>query len=327
MACGPLPPPYYVVDQQSPRGSEVPLNAPLQVSLQEHEQAGDPGVLPLNPTLSLVRTGSDTPLDLSVVSYAPRLAWAPKTLLEPHTSYTASLTLGYEGVPATSWEFTTGGGMAESLSLDGELSVTLEGGTRPIEQCGPCGNDCTAQGERAAILARIKLPRARGGFAPRAAWVWLTDEKPYDFSRVDKGGPEPYHGSNVSIGSMVELGDDEASPGGEAQILLEVPQEQTPYRPCFAMSASDARGDEVVAEPVCLGPFPEAARPSTGDAGAGAGAGAAGGPGAPNDAGARESRTSSACSNGPSPVGAHHTATITALFLGWALRRRAQRSS
>jgi hypothetical protein len=50
----------------------------------------------------------------------------------------------------------------------------------------------------------------------------------------------------------------ELEPGVAVRVTLIVPEENAPYAPCFAMNVWDARGENVVAQPLCL----ERMRPS-----------------------------------------------------------------
>jgi hypothetical protein len=308
-ACGASSPPSYAVDELAPQGVGVPVNAPVQVTLrvEETESGFDASI---GPSLVLTPTGSDLAVDLRPVGAAPGLTWVPLSSLEPQTSYTARFDSGNAGVAETSWEFTTGSAAREPLSLDGRLEISLEAGTMVVPECGPCGNDCVDGDEVAVVRARVKLPRARGGFAPRRAWLWLTDDRPYDFSEPSKGTPEPYRGTNVSLGTSVLLDD-------ETETLVVVPEEDAAYRPCFALQASDARDDRAEAPSVCLDPFPAPDSPSS--VGGEAGAGATGAPSTP------AARASSSCRFGVSPTGGHGAVILVALALG-AARSRQRRS-
>jgi MYXO-CTERM domain-containing protein len=264
-ACGETPQPAYVVDTAGPTSTDAPLNTPLFVHLRE-----DPTASPrqeATPTLTLTIAGTDEALPVQPPGYGPDQAWVPIEPLEPETTYEAHYNLGYEGAPDTIWTFTTGTETQPALSLEGKLEVTLEQGTQTVLQCPKdaciCGCSeedraaaCT-QSEVPATNARVKLPRAAGGFSKRGGVLVLTDDRPYDFSRATRDTPEPYLGLAVSRPHQVDLDDPDVT-----ELLIPLPEGETAYRPCFAFFAADARGDEATAESLCLDEtFPAAGEP------------------------------------------------------------------
>jgi MYXO-CTERM domain-containing protein len=209
------------------------------------------------PTLTLTIEGTDEALAVKPPGAPPDEVWVPVEPLEPETTYEAHYNLGYEGAPDTIWTFTTGTETQPALSLEGKLEVTLEQGTQTVLQCpkDACICGCSEE-ERAAACtelevpvtnARVKLPRAVGGFSTRGGVVVLTDDKPYEFFRFTKDGPEPYLGLAVSSPHQVDLDDPDVT-----EVLIPLPEAETAYRPCFAFLAADARRDEATAQPLCL---------------------------------------------------------------------------
>jgi MYXO-CTERM domain-containing protein len=206
--------------------------------------------------------------------------------------------------PATPWTFTTGSEQVPTLSLEGELSVTFEAGEDPaIGDCTSCG--CLPSGEMLQVTkARVRLPRAVGGFEPRRGQLFLTDDVPESFSTPSKGDPEP-PAHNVSLGGFAVLTGDAGQ-----EILITVPDESTPYVPCFAFQAFDARDDRATAEPLCLHTQAQGSIPNEGTS-------------QPDSVGPN---TSSSCSidGGSSPRSAWLPA---ALLLGLLSRRRRSRNA
>jgi len=252
LACGASAPPFYVVKQQSPVSAATPLNTPLVVTVIE--DADGPVVDSFNPSLTLTKADSDLAIELKALGGLTTLSWVPLDALEPETTYEAHFNPGYEGIPDTIWTFTTGTESTPALSLEGKLEVTLEPGSTTVYTCpntlNPCGpsdnTGCPSQVVE-VTQARVKIPRAVSGFPERLGTVTLTDDLPFDFSPPSKTGPEPYRGQNVSVTQYVNLDDPSLS-----EVLITLPDEAAPYKPCFAFAASDARGDQAIAEPLCL---------------------------------------------------------------------------
>ena len=243
-ACGPSAPPYYIDDHHAPSGTGTPLNAPIVVTLREDPSG--PVSDSFNPQLTLTKAGSDLAVELKALGGAPTLVWVPVEPLEPETAYQVHFNPGYEGIPDTSWPFTTGTEPAPALSLEGKLEVTFEPGTDTLYTCtGVCGG-CTSE-VVGVTKARVKIPRAFDGFPRRFGSLWLTDDKPYDFSQASKTAAEPYQGRNVSVVEYADLDDPSVT-----DVLITVPHEELAYKPCFAFAASDARGDQATIEPLCL---------------------------------------------------------------------------
>jgi MYXO-CTERM domain-containing protein len=260
-ACGATAPPFYVVERQAPTSAAAPLNTPLLVTLTEEPSGpADDGFA---PTLTLTKAGSDLAVELKPLGGLPTLSWIPVAPLEPETTYEAHFNPGYEGIPDTIWPFTTGTESAPPLSLEGELHVTLESGVEAVDVCNPCVNKCGNEGDCAAACrvefqnvtkARVTLPRAVNGFAQRTGALWLTDDKPYDFSEITKTLPEPYRGANVSVLTYADLDDPNIT-----EVSITLPEAELAYKPCFAFEATDARSDRAAAAPLCLdAPFPAA---------------------------------------------------------------------
>jgi MYXO-CTERM domain-containing protein len=259
-ACGETPRPAYVVDTVGPTSADAPLNTPLFIHLRE-----DPTALTdqeVTPTLTLTIEGTDEALAVNPPGAPPDEVWIPALPLEPRTTYEAHYHPGYEGAPDTVWTFTTGTETQPAFSLEGKLEVTLEPGTQTVFQCPKDACICgCSQEEQAAICtemevpvtnARVKLPRAVGGFSARGGVVALTDDEPEDFSDITKAHePEP-HVFAVTSYQQVDLDDPDVT-----EVLIPLPEAEKPYRPCFAMLANDARRDIALAEPLCLDePFP-----------------------------------------------------------------------
>lgn len=265
-ACGATAPPFYIVQEQAPTSTTAPLNTPLVVTLVP--DTSGPVAESFNPTLTLMRGGSADSIELKSLGGLLTLTWVPVAPLDAETSYEAHFNPGYEGIPDTIWTFTTGTESTPPLSLEGALEVTLESGTDTVLQCpagaqSKCGPD-TAAGckdvEIEVTKARVKIPRATGGFAARSGALWLTDDLPYDFSRETKSVPPPYQGKNVSLAQYADLDD-----ANVVDVLITLPTEEVAYQPCFAFAASDGRGDEAFSEPLCLDqPIPPLADEGTG---------------------------------------------------------------
>ncbi|MES1188994.1 MAG: hypothetical protein ABUL60_34580 [Myxococcales bacterium] len=314
LACGASPTPYYVVEQEAPKGDTTPRNAPLVVELKA--DASGPVDTGFFPTLTLTRAGSDVAIELkSLGMVPPRLSWRASESLEPETAYEAHFNSGYEGIPDTIWTFTTGLDSAPPLSLEGQLEVAFEPGVDTVYTCpspNPCGNDtaasCTSQVVQ-VTKARVKIPRAIGGFPRRTGELWLTDDMPYDFSPDSKTAPEPYQGQNVSKVEYVDLDDPSVQ-----DVLLTVPDPGVAYRPCFAFSASDGRGDQATIQPLCL----EAPAVPVSNEG---GAGGSGGDSA-DDSQESRPRTSRGCNFRAGSGGTDSSAWLASLSLLLLLRRR-----
>jgi hypothetical protein len=332
LACGEASPLYYEVNAKAPIGVGAPLNAPIVVKLSGSPvDVSSPAVVN-TPSLTLTKAGAAAALDVKPVGFPAAPIWVPVALLEPTTSYEAHFNSGYAGVPDTTWPFTTGTESAPVFSLTGQLEVSLEPGTDMLLECiTNCGFPCTNKGEIKVTKARVKLPRASGGFAERSGTLWLTDDKPAEFFERSKTGPEPYRGNNVSLASYVNLEDPSVT-----ELLVTVPSEALAYKPCFAFVASDARGDQASVEPLCLdattvpimneGSAGSAGAPGNSAAGASTAGAAAtnpnsGDPGFANDQ--KSSGTSSSCSfrRGPSS----DSAWLVLLGLSPLLRRRGTR--
>jgi hypothetical protein len=311
-ACGMSSTPWYTVIDMAPSGAEVPLNAPIVVRLDEVVVDGN--LPPLDASLLLYdgTLKEERAVPASILGLSPdgELSFVPEADLPPNTTFSASFFSGQEDPSLTSSpraiairSFTTGTETAPSLSLEGELSVTLEPGEDRALECPNACSGCTATGPAFAVTkARVKLPRLVGGFATQRAELWLTDNVP---QRFDNGEPNPHV---LQLGGWLSVDELEA---GEA--LWTLPEEQTPYRPCFAFKAFDARGDVVEAAPLCLEEADDFA-----------GAPVTGGPGAMAPGQSASSRNSSACSFVPTSAG--YGAWLPALLLLGALSRRKSRT-
>jgi len=298
LACGATAPPYYVVDQLAPGAADVPLNAPIQVTLKEG--ADGPVVNALEPTLSLTKLGDEQAVALKPLLGAPTLAWLPLQPLAPSTTYEAHYNPGYEGQPDTIWQFTTGSGTAPELALQGKLSVTLEAGTDPTyERINDCGSGVQT-GTAAVTKARVRLPHAVAGFAGRFGELHVTDERAFDFSTPAKSAPDANEGHLVSLSAYADLESDD-------EIVLTLPEEAQPYHPCFAFRATDARADEALTEPLCLDQlFPAAETKIEPE---------------PSNSVDDQGRASSSCSFS-APAGGGSGGFAVALLVGALLRRR-----
>jgi len=256
LACGATPPPYYVVDQQAPSGTDTALNAPVVVTLKANPDG--PIANALEPTLVLNQSGQQQALPVRALSGPPDLVWVPLSALAPNTRYEAHYSPGYEGIPETTWQFTTGESQTPALALEGALEVSLEAGLDPVSDCtkaNECGGGCIEKGQRSVTKARVKLPSSVGGFPKRRGELHVTDERAFDFAPVTKTRPDPNEGHLVSLSAYADLETDH-------EILLTLPEEAAPYRPCFAFRATDARGDEALSVPLCLSQtFPAPAEP------------------------------------------------------------------
>ena len=253
-ACGASAPPYYIVDEAAPHGPDAPLNTPIVVTVKEGEDG--PVVTELAPSLVLMMLGDEQALPLKPLLGAPTLAWVPLAPLAPNTTYEAHYNPGYEGIPDSVWQFTTGDSQTPPLALSGKLSVTLEEGIDTFYTApSRCGSVPTDTEERRVTKARVKLPTISGGFPRRFGELHLTDERAYEFAEPSKTAADPNEGHLVSTSAYVSLDE-------EQQMLITLPEEEQPYRPCFAFRATDGRGDQVVAAPFCLDqPFPLPAEP------------------------------------------------------------------
>jgi MYXO-CTERM domain-containing protein len=253
-ACGATPQPAYVVDAVGPTSADAPLNTPLFVYLREDPTGATDQDVPTALTLTI--QGTDKTVALKPPGAPPDEVWVPVEPLEPETTYEARYSPGFEGEPDTVWTFTTGTETQPTFSLEGKLEVTLEPGTQTVVQCpeDACICGCSKEEQAAACTkievpvtnARVKLPRAVGGFSKRGGVIALTDDRPKEFSDITKHEPDPYLYAVTSY-QQVDLDDSEVT-----EVLIPLPEAETPYRPCFAMLANDARGDIAVAEPLCL---------------------------------------------------------------------------
>jgi hypothetical protein len=266
-------------------GMEAPLNTPIVVRLSE--SVTDSDAPPFAPTLSLHATTSDeivhVPASILGLSLDGELSFVPEATLPPSTTFLATFLSGQDAVttdrpPGTTWSFRTGTETLPSLSLEGELSVTLEAGEVNALECpNNCG--CTATGAAFAVTkARVELPRLVGGFPTHRGELWLTDNTPYHF---DLPTVEP-DSHVVQLGG--QLSRDELAAG---EALITLPSEDVAYSPCFSFRALDARGDQVLSPALCLEEDVFVGAPATDS------------PGATSSDDATSPRRSSACSFAP----------------------------
>jgi MYXO-CTERM domain-containing protein len=174
----------------------------------------------------------------------------------PDTTYHATFRTGQQldGVPpvepsSATWEFTTGSSAAPALELHGELRVTLEQGQDPIYTCtNDCGGGCVQAGSQPVTKARLKVPGLLGGFGKKfSSLLLLSDDTPGSFDAPSKTEPEPRSEHAVWLEQLGEI--DPSAPG---DVLITLPHEEQPYKPCFAFKVWDDRGQEALADPVCL---------------------------------------------------------------------------
>jgi len=233
----------------------VALNAPVVVELLQSTNGSD--APPLAAELTLTVVGATAPVELrpgGLFRDASAISFVPVAPLSANTSYRASFTTGQVqepglGGPSTAvWEFTTGELIEPTLTLEGELQVSLETGDAPIYTCNgntSCGPACTETGQRRVTKARVKLPVPQGGAPGRLfGWLALDNDEPSDFINARADNVEGV----VTLREWVELTANQPA----EDVLVTLPDEAKPYTPCFAFKAWDARGDEVLAEPVCL---------------------------------------------------------------------------
>jgi uncharacterized protein (TIGR03382 family) len=259
------------VDRLSPQGEAVALNAPLIVELLE--TTSDSDAPPPLPELSLSVVGSDEVVRVPATSSTrgTRLSFVPTEPLLPDTTYHATFRTGQllDGVPpvepsSATWEFTTARTAAPALELHGELRVTLEQGQDPIYSCTTdCGGGCVQTGSQAVTKARVKVPELLGGFGAKFSSVLLlSDDTPGSFEAPSKTEPEPQSEHAVWREQLEQL-----DPSAPADILITLPLETQPYQPCFAFKVWDDRGDEALADPVCLDDTFPSVQPPLGNAG------------------------------------------------------------
>jgi MYXO-CTERM domain-containing protein len=326
-ACGASPPPHYAVAGEFPASGSAPLNAPLLIALVDLRDGVQ--TTPFVPQLVLTEAGSQAPIAVGPANsfLSPtELSFVPQQPLSPTTKYRATFDAGQslDGSTApgasgsVSWEFTTGEALVPTLALDGALQVTLEAGEDPIQDCGLCGG-CVETGKLPVTKARVVLPKLVGGFAGVDTAVQgklvLTNDAPADLPELT---PNPTSHSLVRSERAVAL-----SATGPSFTLISLPVEEVAYRPCFAFSVTDARGDVALAQPICL---PDAF-PNT-DVTPAAGGAAAGDEPAPASDTAAPPRTSKGCSATPSPSGSVSSlASLLALLGGAASRRRRSKTA
>lgn len=293
-------------------GMEAPLNAPIVLRLSE--SVTDSDAPPFTPTLSLRASTSDevvnVPGSILGLSLDGELSFVPEGNLPPSTTFLATFLSGQEVVttdrpPGTTWSFRTGTETSPSLSLEGELSVTLEPGEDNALECpNNCG--CTATGAAFAVTkARVKLPRLVGGFRAHRGELWLTDETPYHF---DLPTVEP-DSHVVQVGG--QLSRDELAAG---EALITLPAEDVAYSPCFSFRALDARGDQVLSPALCLEKDDFVGAPSSDP------------PGATGSEDTASPRRSSACSFTPT-TGSPEAWLSVLLLLATLSRRRELKSA
>jgi MYXO-CTERM domain-containing protein len=254
-ACGATPQPAYVVDTVGPTSADAPLNTPLFVYLREDPAA--PTDQEVTPTLTLTIQGTDKTVALKPPGAPPDQVWVPVEPLESETTYEARYSAGFEGEPDTVWTFTTGTETQPTFSFEGKFEVTIEPGIQTVVQCpkDACICGCSEEEQAAKCTevevpvtnARLKLPRAIGGFSKRGGVVVLTNDQPDDFSDITKQEETEPHVFAVASNQQVDLDDPDVT-----EVIIPLPEAETPYRPCFAMLANDARGDIALAEPLCL---------------------------------------------------------------------------
>jgi MYXO-CTERM domain-containing protein len=274
-ACGQIAEPlnYFTFAEPLPaRGSEGAfLDAPIILRGHAWSIGGSPVVLSWFEVQSVTLTDSDgnnVAVNGGTEAWSQEFGtsiWRHAAPLAPKTEYTVSAVLAPQDQPrppdATSSEsieftFTTGGESAPPLALDGELAVRLEQAELPVTTCGTqndCGEqDCQQTGTRAALLAHVTVPAVHGGIDGEHydGLVMFTDDSPAQFA--GPGGDVSTDAHTVTLAEGVK-----SHTGTASEVVFEVVDEERAYSPCFSYNAWDVRGQNVVAEAVCL----EALRP------------------------------------------------------------------
>jgi hypothetical protein len=252
-ACTLAPSMFAIGDVTPSSQGAAELNAPLVVTFDNQ------GIFPdshqssfLQPAFALRAKATGTLVELG----EPRMvggylgsdtayAVVPTAQLEPNTSYELSVETGQtpaptiDGAISLTASFTTGAELRPPLSIDGELSVSFEAGTRPHMECNPsstCDSGCVQKGVEEATLARLQIPPISGGFSEEFGYVsvMVTERVPY----VE--GSIPIEGEALQAFRYEAF---EPNQAGELVMPLPERRDGGNYPPCFTLTVVDARGD------------------------------------------------------------------------------------
>jgi hypothetical protein len=222
----------------------------------------DPSRFPLGRVSLSDAAGNQVPLGqpTNFSGTQPMFVYRPLEELEPGTNYRVSAELSAQdterptqagGSEKLEFVFTTGSERLGAIELSGALSAELVLGEAPIQECGPCGGDCTQTGTRPALFAHVSLPVPTGGMAATGyrGWLYFSNDQPVELLGIgDATG-----GQVVNLQTYFE-----ASPSERVELDIEVVDEELAYRPCFVAQFWDARAVTAESAPLCL----DAVKPS-----------------------------------------------------------------
>ena len=252
-ACGVTPTPYATLAESLPLvRTGLPRDGAVVVRGKLWGPSGGPSAFANVLLFDEARTPIVT-TSVAWYSAEPSQAYAWATPLPAGTKITVEAVVP-EGVvkpvdavgpTTTTFIVETGADTATPLVLAGSLRVQLVAFNADVVQC-PCGGPCNKVGERRALRARIVVPAVTGGvdFDGYRGWLHLTDDQAATFNGAGEG---THAAGNVSLPHWMDV-----RPGVETEVLQEVPDEDTPYAPCFALNLWDPAGHAVQSDPVCL---------------------------------------------------------------------------
>lgn len=246
-----MPAPEYSITELWPGdgASGVARDAGFVIYGVASSEPGGPG-FDLDVQLIDVETGLTQPLR-AIEWYAeqPSAAWYPEQALLPNHTYRllAQVDDGQSPPGPVSSTFTTGDARLESLSLEGDIEVSLEGYDELVHECqsfNSCGpSDCVPVGTRRALRARLTLPAARGGQTVDGRYgsrLYLTDATPPLLTEPNvEGRPHQEDQHEIFGAGYLEL-----SAGQHLQRELSLPQESFAYAPCFTWVVWDPAGNK-----------------------------------------------------------------------------------
>jgi hypothetical protein len=254
-ACGATPTPYATLADSLP---SVRTGLPRDGAVVIRGKLWGPSAGPSAFANVLLRDEAGNPIATTSVAWysaEPSQAYAWVAPVQAGTKITVEAVVpagvvkpvGADGPTTTTFIVETGDDMAAPLVLAGPMRVQLEAFNADIIQCSaPCGGTCSKVGQRRALRGRIVVPAMTGGvdFDGYRGWLHLTDDQAATFNGAGEGAHAP---GNVNLPYWLDI-----RPGVETEVLQEIPDEDTPYAPCFALNLWDPAGHAVQADPVCL---------------------------------------------------------------------------
>ena len=253
VACGSAPPGYWTWGTSVPVPAEgLPLDGAMLLTGVTWGESGQPSevISPGSFEVS-VRDAAGALVPGETSRWLFYVVWRPTSPLPPASEFTLDAVArsaiprppGIAGEPTMQRKFRSSDRATTQLQLSGALQIALE--THDLDVytgCNSCGTVCTIAGTARALRARVTLPTVTGGHAPVGynAALWLSNDQA-------KQLPDGPGGSLVNFGVwQVVLA------GKPAEALIEIPEQDRPYAPCFSLQVTDPAGHATIAPPVCL---------------------------------------------------------------------------